>query len=103
MHDDSHPARDPLLDVLGKKYLWWMRERIDQVPSRRIIAQVMDIGTDEDVTSALDALGAEPFRDAIEHADPGWFRPRSWSFWHLRLGLREPGEPSPPLPTRTFR
>lgn len=95
--DDETFAR-----ALGMRYLWWERERMDSVPLRRIVAQIMDIGDYDDIESAFKRLGPAPFRDAIQHALPGWFRPRSWSYWHLRLGLRKPGAPTPPRPTRTY-
>lgn len=93
---------ESLLRALGTKYLWWERQRIADVPSRRIVAQIMDIGDYDDIEQAVRILGFEPFIDALRNAQPGWFRPRSWSYWHLRLRLREPGEPSPPIPTRRF-
>jgi len=37
-------------------------------------------------------------RDALAAAPPGIIGPRSWAYWHARLG-RVPG---PPLPTRAL-
>lgn len=93
---------DAFVRTIGTRYLWWERQRIDAVPIRRILAQIMDIGDYDDIECAIDRLGPAPFVDAIEHALPGWFRPRSWSYWHLRLGLRGPGEPTPAMPVRTY-
>ncbi len=89
-----------VLAAMGRRYLWWERDRIDAVPPRRIVAQLMNIGDYDDVLAVLSLLGEAPFRDALANAEAGWFSPKSWSYWHLRLGLREPGESSPPLPAR---
>ena len=90
------------LRALGRRYIWWQRQDIESVPTRRIVAQIMDLGDWDDVLRAMRAVGEEAFRDALLHAEPGWFRPRSWTYWHLRLGLRKPAELMPPLPTRSL-
>jgi hypothetical protein len=88
------------LTTMARRYLWWQKAQAAVLPRRRILAQVMNIGDYDDVLHMLDLLGEAPFRDALVNAQAGWFNPRSWSYWHLRLGLREPGEASPPLPLR---
>ena len=35
---------------------------------------------------------------AIEHAPPGIFDPRSWTYWNLKLGRW----PAPPMPVRAI-
>ncbi len=95
-------TRADLIAELGARYLWWERDRIAEVSPRRIVAQIMDIGDYDDLRRIERVLGREPLCDALANALPGWFRPRSWSYWHLRLHLREPGEASPAMPARTF-
>jgi len=77
----------PILMELAPKYYWWK----DEAPptSRRIIAQIMNVGTLEDVLRAEKSFGRDLFRDVIKHAEPGWFSPRSWAFWNIRLGLAD--------------
>ncbi len=72
------------------------------MPRRRIIAQTMDWGTFEDITELVAAVGNDALVDALRNAAPGWFHPKSWSYWHYRLGLVPPGDPVPPLPRRDF-
>jgi hypothetical protein len=48
----------------------------------RVIAQVLEFGD---------------FDSVLRRAQPGWFSPRSWSYWHLKLGLSASGA-VPPLP-----
>ena len=50
----------------------------------RVIAQVLEFGD---------------FDSLLRRAQPGWFSPRSWSYWHLKLGLSASGA-VPPLPQR---
>jgi hypothetical protein len=62
----------------------------------------MDIGDFGDILRILDELGEDPLRDVLANAEAGWFNPRSWAYWHYRLGFAPPGEPVPPLPTRAL-
>ena len=66
----------------------------------RVAAQVMDIGELEDITQLLNASDEGYLRHVLASAEIGQFRPRSWAYWHYRLGLVEPGDPVPPQPTR---
>jgi hypothetical protein len=92
-----------ILSEMGAKYIWW--KAVDGRPfePRRVLAQVMDIGDFGDVLRVVNDIGEEPLRDVLAHAEPGWFNPRSWSYWHYRLGVVPPGRPVPTLPKRTLR
>ena len=69
-----------------------------EIPER-IIAQVMNIGSFEDVQQLAEMAGEERLRKVLTQAEIGQFNARSWSYWHYRLDLAEPGE-VPPMPTR---
>ena len=61
-----------------------------------------DVDFDARSCEALsDAVGEAALRDALLHAEVGEFSPRSWHYWHYRLGLASLGE-VPPLPQRRF-
>ena len=92
----------PILDDMSKKYIWWKASDDPSLTTRRVLAQIMDIADYDDVQRVLEALGEEPLRDVLAHAEPGWLKPRSWYYWHYRLGIVVPGEPVPALPKRTF-
>lgn len=62
----------------------------------------MDIGTMNDCITLEKFFGPAEMRKALKRAEPGWFRARSWVFWHYRLGLTEWDAEPPPLPTRSF-
>jgi hypothetical protein len=61
------------------------------------LAHLMTFGTLEDLRVIEPLLSKQQWRDALKHAPPGIFDPRSWAYWHLRWGLAPP-----PLPTRRF-
>jgi hypothetical protein len=78
--------------ALGQRYLWWGEPSFPHSQAR-VIAQIMNLGTYEDVLR-LEALVP---RSAMSHvmvdAEPGWFSARSWEFWKGRLALNLPEKP----------
>ena len=52
----------------------------------------------EDIKIVHDIIEDEGFREALEHAPPGIFDPRSWAYFNLKYGRH----PVPPLPKRTL-
>ena len=51
--------------------------------------------------SLRQALGDRRLAQVLQRTEPGWFSPRSWSFWQQKLGLADSGS-IPPLPRRGF-
>lgn len=92
------PRRD-LLRKLAHRYIWWERPADALRAPRRVIAQVMDAGTLEDIQRLAAMVGYPAMIDALSNARPGWFRPKSWAFWHAALGLSKRGT-VPDLPAR---
>lgn len=97
---DGDPS-DALLRRLASKYVWWKTPEEALVFRRRVVAQVMDSGDYSDVVALAAAIGDDALRDALLRAGPGEFSPRSWAYWHYRLGLARVDE-APPLPVRRF-
>jgi len=64
----------------------------------RFVAYVLTYGTHEDVSILRRYITNEELREAIVHAPPGIFDPRSWAYWNLMIDRY----PAPPLPTRHF-
>ena len=52
---------------------------------KRVIAQVMDLGTYADIRRLEDVLGPDLLIETMIGAQPGWFSARSWEFWRGRL------------------
>ena len=88
-----------LFKTLAARYLWWMMPDEALKRPERIVVQVMNLGDFADVTAVLDAVGEDQARELLTHAEAGQFSPRSWHYWHYRLGLAEP-DCLPPMPTR---
>ena len=85
--------------TLAAKYLWWVAPDEAIKHPERVAAQVMNLGDFADVTAVLEAVGEDQAREFLTHAEAGQFSPRSWHYWHYRLGLAEPGC-VPPMPVR---
>jgi hypothetical protein len=90
------------IQALARRYIWWLPPGEALAFPLRVVAQVMDIGAMDDCATLERFFGSVEMRHALKRAEPGWFRPRSWVFWHYRLGLAKWGDETPPLPTRAF-
>ena len=90
---------DPRLLELAKRYIWWLAPEDANEYPQRIIAQIMDTGTFEDIHELVGIVGEDSLRQALQKAESGQFRPRSWSYWQYLLnGLSD--NTLPPLPIR---
>jgi hypothetical protein len=91
-----NPFPSRLIEI-ARRYVWWSTPEqtlADNLP--RLVAQAMELGTWEDAHALLDMIGRDAFVDVLRHPPAGVFSPKSWSFWHHRLGLGE----APELETR---
>lgn len=80
----------------ASRVVWW--ELPPRVLAREadFLCRVMVLGTWEDANQVQEICGPARFRAALTHAPAGVFDPRSWHYWHHRLGLG----PAGPLPAR---
>ncbi len=92
-------SRDEALG-LAARYVWWKTPEQAAADLPRLAAQVMELGLFEDAALLAARLGEEALRQVLRQAPAGVFSPRSWAYWHVRLGLTRPGETPPPLPRR---
>ena len=90
-----------LLLEMASKYIWWLPPNEAVNTPERVVAQVMNIGDYFDVQVVDKQLGDPFLRDVLAHAQAGQFNPKSWHYWHYRLGLAELGH-VPDLPARHF-
>jgi len=93
------PLDNDLLEKLARKYVWWKTPEEAVLRPKRIAAQVMNMGDYDDVQSLLHATGSAYLCEVLMHAEVGQFNARSWTYWHYRLGLSDPGK-VPALPVR---
>lgn len=86
------------LENVARNTVWYKQpgEALDE--PLHLIAHVLTYGTHEDIVTLQQYISDEDLREAIDHAPPGIFDPRSWAYWNLKIGRY----PAPPMPTRTF-
>ena len=94
------PIAYSLLKPFATRYIWWKSADIAISQPERIIAQVMELGDFNDVQKLLALVGEDTFREVITHAEAGLFSPKSWYYWHYRLGLCKSDDPIPQMPKR---
>jgi hypothetical protein len=89
------------LRELAPRYVWWKtRDEAMEFPDR-VAAQVMNLGTFDDLTAMLEATGEDYLREVLQQAEAGQLDARSWHYWHYRLGLADYGTRAvPPMPVR---
>jgi hypothetical protein len=93
-----NPSRLASLRKLAAELIWWQPPEVSLSQPVRFLAQVMTLGTWQEVGAVREAYGWDAFREALNDAPPGVFDRRSWSYWHAVFGLAEP-----PMPQRSFR
>ncbi len=93
-------SKEPLLR-LAAKYIWWKTPEDAVLYPDAVIAMVMNLGDYEDVQALANEVGEDRLRQVIRRAEAGQFNEKSWTYWHYRLGLAEPGA-VPALPKRRF-
>jgi hypothetical protein len=89
------------LSYFASKYIWWQPPDVAVKDRHRVIAQVMNLGTFEDVQALRRQTGEKELKEVLRQAHPGEFSERSWNYWHLILGLSDL-DAVPPLPVRQF-
>jgi len=89
------------LQTLAARYVWWKTPAEAMLFPDRVAAQVMNLGTWDDLTAMIEATGEEYLRGVLQRAEAGQLNARSWHYWHYRLGLAEYGTRLvPPMPVR---
>ena len=90
-----------LVERLAGKYVWWFTSGRETPDTRRVLAQVMELGTHEDVEGLRACAGDEVLRQVLRRAEPGWFSEKSWHYWHYVLDVATLGQ-VPDIPRRHF-
>ena len=87
---------------MARRYVWDQSEAEALAMPDRIIRRVMDLGVFDDALALEPTLGRARLIQVLRAAPPGAMRPRSWWFWHYRLGLADVRRDPPPMPVRSF-
>jgi hypothetical protein len=92
---ENEPSR---LQGIAARVCWWepAEETLKDTPL--FLCRVMTFGTWDDASFCLEHFGRDAFRSALLSAPPGLLDPRSWHYWHHRLGML----PVPEQPVRAI-
>ena len=86
----------PALLAVARRVVWFKEPAEALADPVHFLAHVMTYGTIEDLMALRGVIGEEAFCEALAHAPPGIFDPRSWAYWNLKCGRY----PAPPMPKR---
>lgn len=81
---------------IARRLIWWQTPDRVLAQPRRFLAQVMALGTWDDIVAVRQVYGDDALRAVLADPPPGVFDPRSWHYWHAVFGI----DPVPPLPRR---
>jgi hypothetical protein len=90
----------PNAELLGvaERTVWYKPPNEAVADPLNFIAHVLTFGTQEDVRALRRYLDLDDMREALDHAPPGVFDERSWSYWNAMVGRF----PAPPMPRRVI-
>ena len=82
----SIPPTPELLRI-ARRLIWWMPPQQALEYPARFIAQVMTLGTWDDVEQVRTAVGEGCLRAVLQEPPAGVFDPPSWHYWHHYFGV----------------
>jgi hypothetical protein len=83
----NNTAAPQELEALARRMIWWKPADESLRFPDRLLAQVMAIGTWEDVQLAKRVWSRDEFIAVLKHPPVGVFDARSWAYWHRVLGV----------------
>ena len=96
------PELAAFLYRLSFTYCWDMKPADALSQPMRVIRRAMDFAIWEDILEMERVIGHALLAKALSNAPMGAMRPKSWSFWHVRIGIRGPDGEIPPEPSDRF-
>ncbi|MFO1172275.1 MAG: hypothetical protein U1E49_15070 [Hyphomicrobiaceae bacterium] len=89
------PHTPELLDV-ARRVVWFQDGEETLRHPLTFLAYLMTFTTPSDFAVVRQHASLDDFREALEHAPPGVFDVRSWTYWNIVCGR----DPVPPMPQR---
>ena len=83
---------------VARRVIWFEDPAEALSDPQRFIAYAMTFAVHEDMNVVRQHVTDDDLRDVLDNAPPGIIDPRSWSYWHLKLGKF----PAPAQPLRTL-
>lgn len=96
------PEQAARVAQIAQPYLWWAPADGQSHGFARMVAQIMNLGTYDDILRLEEAVEPQVLAAVMIDAQPGWFDARSWAFWRGRLGFRIGVELPETSPKRRF-
>lgn len=84
--------------AVAQRVIWFEPPEQALADPVRFLAYAMTYATHEDMQTIRRHVTDDELREALDKAPPGIIDPRSWSYWHLKLGRH----PAPALPVRAL-
>lgn len=85
------------LRAIAARVVWWKKPEETLANPYDFLCRAMVWGTWQDCLLLDRLFGKKKFIEAIQHAPPGVFTPKTWRFWQLKLGI----DPKSALPVRS--
>ena len=86
----------PQVQDVARRVIWFQPPQHAIADPVRFAAYALTYGTHEDMKVLRRHWSDDDLREALAKAPPGIIDPRSWTYWHLKLGQHPP----PPMPRR---
>lgn len=86
----------PVMQEIAHRIVWFEPPERALADPIRFMAYAMTYATHRDMSVLRQYVSDEDFQEALAQAPPGIIDPRSWAYWHLKMGHYPP----PPLPHR---
>jgi hypothetical protein len=83
---------------LAARVIWFEPPAVALRDVPRLMAYAFRYAVHEDMKLLRTVLSDDDLREALADAPPGIIDPRSWSYWHVVLGMF----PAPSMPRREF-
>ncbi len=96
------PDKTGRIAYLAKRYFWWSAADENGHSLPRMIAQIMQLGSYDDILSLEGITDRDVLADVMRNSAAGWFDDRSWDFWRGRLSHSDSGDIPELRPKRTF-
>lgn len=88
----------PQILAVAANIIWFEPAEQALADPVRFMAYAMTYALPEDMRIIRKHVSDDDFREALERAPAGIIDPRSWAYWHSKMGRY----PAPPMPTRGF-
>jgi hypothetical protein len=90
--------RNDQTEAIARRVIWFDSPEKALANPVRFMAYAFTYAMHRDMKVLRSLLSDDALREALRTAPPGIIDPRSWAYWHSKLGLWPP----PPMPRRVL-